>query len=130
MAERIADLQKEEEELNRRRDALLFAPKNEGDSDQASAAAQELIDIMKRKDALNKRAEKELARRKKIDNICIPIILIGLLMGIVCGIIAVVGFFRNGSFPPVSGLLSLGAFAVVVLDVIIMKVLNPDMKLF
>ena len=68
MAERADQLLKEEEELNKRRDALLFAPK---DPDKAHEMGEELLDILKKKDALNKRAEKELARRKKIDNVCI-----------------------------------------------------------
>lgn len=72
MAERVDQLLKEEEELNKRRDALLFAPK---DPDKAHEMGEELLDILKKKDALNKRAEKELARRKKIDNVCIPISL-------------------------------------------------------
>ena len=85
MAERADQLLKEEEELNKRRDALLFAQK---DPDKAHEMGEELLDILKKKDALNKRAEKELARRKKIDNVCIPIIIIGFLTFLISGIIS------------------------------------------
>lgn len=127
MAERTDQLIKEEEELNKKRDALLFAPK---DPDKAQEIGEELLDILKKKDALNKRAEKELARRKRIDNICIPIILIGLLTFLISGIISLIGLFKNGVFSSTSGLIAVIAICVVVIDVIVMKVLNPEMKLF
>lgn len=127
MAERADQLLKEEEELNKRRDALLFAQK---DPDKAHEMGEELLDILKKKDALNKRAEKELARRKKIDNVCIPIIIIGFLTFLISGIISLIGLFKNGSFSPTSGIIAIIAICVVVIDVVIMKLLNPDMKIF
>ena len=127
MTERADQLLKEEEELNKRRDALLFAPK---DPDKAHEMGEELLDILKKKDALNKRAEKELARRKKIDNVCIPIIIIGFLTFLISGIISLIGLFKNGSFSPTSGIIAIIAICVVVIDVVIMKLLNPDMKIF
>ncbi len=127
---RVKDLIAEEENLNARRDALLQEKMREGDSAQAEAMGRELIDIMKKKDDLNKRAEKELARRRRIDKIGIPTLLIGFLVFVVAGIIALIGFFKNGIFPSAASYVSLTGLAVSILSIIIMKLLNPDMKLF
>ena len=127
MAERVDQLLKEEEELNKQQDALLSASK---DPDKAQEMGEDLIDFLKKKDALNKRAEKELARRKRIENVCIPIIIIGFLTFLISGIISLIGLFKNGSFSPTPGIIAIIAICVVVIDVIIMKLLNPDMKVF
>jgi hypothetical protein len=127
MAERIEKFEKELEALEFRKKQLLFTSRTE---ENASHIADELLSISKEQAALNDRMDKELARRDKIDKIGIPILLLSIVLFVIFAIITVIRWISLSVFPAVVGTIAIVMFASAILTVLVMKILNPDMKLF
>ena len=127
MAERIEKFEKELEALEFRKKQLLFTSRTE---ENASYIADELLAIAKEQVALNDRMDKELARRDKIDKIGIPILLLSIVLFVIFAIITVIRWISLSAFPVVVGTIAIAMFASSILTVLVMKILNPDMKLF
>ena len=127
MAERIEKFEKELEALEFRKKQLLFTSRTE---ENASYIADELLAIAKEQAALNDRMDKELARRDKIDKIGIPILLLSIILFVIFAIITVIRWISLSAFPVVVGTIAIAMFASSILTVLVMKILNPDMKLF
>lgn len=127
MAERIEKFEKELEALEFRKKQLLFTSRTE---ENASYIADELLAIAKEQAALNDRMDKELARRDKIDKIGIPILLLSIVLFIIFAIITVIRWISLSAFPVVVGTIAIAMLASAISTVLVMKILNPDMKLF
>jgi hypothetical protein len=127
MAERIEKFEKELEALEFRKKQLLFTSRTE---ENASHTADELHSISKEQVALNDRIDKELARRDKIDKIGIPILLLSIVLFVIFAIITVIRWISLSAFPAVVGTIAIVMLASAILTVLVMKILNPDMKLF
>ena len=127
MAERIEKFEKELEALEFRKKQLLFTSRTE---ENASYIADELLAIAKEQAALNDRMDKELARRDKIDKIGIPILLLSIVLFVIFAIITVIRWISLSAFPVVVGTIAIAMLASAISTVLVMKILNPDMKLF
>ena len=129
MAERISKFEQELADLQRRKLQLMLAEKEESE-EGAGKLADEIMDIIKKQKSLEDRIDKERERRKKIDNIGIPMILLGVVIFVIAAIVTVIKWIGSGAFPAVAGGIACVGLALSVLTIVVMKILNPDMKLF
>ena len=126
MAERIKNLEKGVNDLGARKQRLLSTERTE---ENAEFIFSELMAIAKDEKSLENRIKKENARRDKIDKIGVPIVSFALLLSIVCAVITIFSWLISCSFPVILGAITLSFVSIFIVTVVVMKILNPDMKL-